>query len=47
MFFLFFFLIFASIAKAAAVIPNGGKTSFAKGSSNIDQVMMSVYIFLQ
>ena len=31
MFFFFFFWIPASIAQAAAVIPNGAKTFFAKG----------------
>ena len=29
----FFFLIPASIAKAAAVIPNGAKTFFTKGTA--------------
>ena len=30
---MFFFLILASIAEAAAVTPNGAKTFFAKGTA--------------
>ena len=39
-----FILIPASIAEAAAIIPNGAKTFLAKGIALMDQVIYSIMI---